>query len=1054
MTTSIPQPPAIPFLGNVTALDKELPLRSFELLAEKYGEIYQLNMLGNPLIVVNSYALVNELSNEKRFNKNVGAALNQVRNLVGDGLFTAHNEEHNWGIAHRLLMPAFGPAAIRDTFDGMVDMASQLLLKWERFGPENVIDVTDEFTRLALDTLAYCTMSYRLNSFYMEGQPKFATAMGDVLRESFARSTRPSVIQAMMTGANAKYDEDIKYMRGLASQIVADRRAHPTDKNDLLTKMLSGRDPKTGEGMSDDNITNNLLTFMIAGHETSSGTLSFAIYYLLKNPDVIRKLRDEIDAVIGEGQPKYEHLSKLPYLTAIVRETLRLQPPASTRGVKAIEDTVVGDGKYAIKAGAPFLIQTWVAMRDPALWGEDVLEFKPERMLDGKFEALPPNAWQPFGYGMRACIGRPFAWQEIMLAIASVVQKFDLSLVDPAYMLELKQALTIKPKGLKIRAALRTRPHRLFTTTSSSLKADSGSATRHLQEQAADGTAPLYVLYGSNTGTSEAFAQRIASDAPTYGFRPSLGAMDAATGQLPKDGPIVIVTASFEGEPADNAAKFVDWLKNIEGDEFTGVRYIVFGCGNHDWVSTYQRVPKLCDSLLEQHGGKRLMDRGEGDAGASNFFEVFDEFEAKIWETLSKEFQISKKESVSAGFEVKTVDPGTARATILRQPEAALGSVVENRVLTKPGTPVKRHIEFKLPEAAAARAGDYLAILPHNPPRNVHRVLAHFGLSSEQQVIVSSISPTSLPLDKPSSLAEILGGYVELSQPATSRDLRSLIEVSTMDSTRAILKGLSAAYTEKVLAKRLSVLDILEAYKDIKLSLSAFLQMLPAMRVRQYSISSSPLWNPLHVTLTVSVIEAPAISGHGEEFLGVGSNYLANLRPGDRVQMSVRPSSAAFHPPADPLVPLVLFCSGSGLAPMRGFIQERAVQKQSGREVGKALLFFGCRSPEEDFLYSDSDLGEWIKLGVVDVRPAFSRSSSDSEGCKYVQDRIWHDREDISKAYDLNAKFFSCGSGKVATGIKTKLIEIIKGNTNVDDAEAVAKFERVGKDRYATDIFD
>jgi cytochrome P450 / NADPH-cytochrome P450 reductase len=237
-------------------------------------------------------------------------------------------------------------------------------------------------------------------------------------------------------------------------------------------------------------------------------------------------------------------------------------------------------------------------------------------------------------------------------------------------------------------------------------------------------------------------------------------------------------------------------------------------------------------------------------------------------------------------------------------------------------------------------------------------------------------------------LVEIFSGYVELSQPATTRDLRSLIEGSTTGSTRADLEGLTTEYAEKVLAKRLSVLDILEAHQDIKLSLTAFLRMLPAMRVRQYSISSSPLWNPQHVTLTVSVIDGPAISGRGDEFLGVASNYLANLRAGDKVQVAVRQSNAAFHPPADPLTPLVLFCAGSGFAPMRGFIQERAAQKQSGREVGKALLFFGCRSPDQDFLYSDSDLAEWIKLGVVDVRPAFSRSPNDSEGCKYVQELV------------------------------------------------------------------
>ena len=112
----------------------------------------------------------------------------------------------------------------------------------------------------------------------------------------------------------------------------------------------------------------------------------------------------------------------------------------------------------------------------------------------------------------------------------------------------------------------------------------------------------------------------------------------------------------------------------------------------------------------------------------------------------------------------------------------------------------------------------------------------------------------------------------------------------------------------------------------------------------------------------------------------------AGLRAGDKLQVAVRPSNAAFHPPNDPTVPMMMVCAGSGLAPMRGFLQECAEQKRAGREVAKSLLFFGCRVPGEDFLYADSDLKEWAALGVVDVRPAFSRKSDESLGCKYVQE--------------------------------------------------------------------
>ena len=218
------------------------------------------------------------------------------------------------------------------------------------------------------------------------------------------------------------------------------------------------------------------------------------------------------------------------------------------------------------------------------------------------------------------------------------------------------------------------------------------------------------------------------------------------------------------------------------------------------------------------------------------------------------------------------------------------------------------------------------------------------------------------------------------------RDLDILLKAGNSAASTAVLEGLKANYTKKVFTARLSVLDILEDNKDIDISFGQFLQLLPSMRIRQYSISSSPLWKADHATLTLSVVDAPSRSGRVEPFLGVASTYLAGLRSGDKVQMAVRPSNAAFHPPQDLTVPLVMFCAGSGLAPMRGFLQERAEQKKAGREVAKSLLFYGCRKPCEDFLYGDSDLKKWAELGVVDVRSAFSRSSESSEGCYYVQE--------------------------------------------------------------------
>lgn len=412
------------------------------------------------------------------------------------------------------------------------------------------------------------------------------------------------------------------------------------------------------------------------------------------------------------------------------------------------------------------------------------------------------------------------------------------------------------------------------------------------------------------------------------------------------------------------------------------------------------------------------------------------------------------KQDITSGLKVETVGEGATRAVDLRQHDAALGTVIENRVLTAPGAPQKRHIEFELPEGVTSRAGDYLAILPSNPPQDVHRVLARFGMLPEQQIVISSSGPSSLPTGRQISAFDLLSGYVELSQPATARDVRTLLNIDSSDATKESLKALLESYSDAVLGRRLSVLDLLEQYPDIKLPFAAYLALLPSMRIRQYSISSSPLWNAQRVTLTVSVLEAPALSGRKEPFLGVASTYLANLRPGDKVQMAVRASNAAFHLPQDPRTPLVLFAAGSGLAPMRGFLQERALQKKAGREVGRAVLFFGCRRPDEDYLYSDSDLKEWEELGVVELRPAFSRAPEKSEGCKYVQDRVWHDRRALDGLYEAGAKWFVCGSGKVARGVKEVLTAMIKESRGYSDEEAAAAFERATVGRFATDIFE
>jgi len=203
-------------------------------------------------------------------------------------------------------------------FPDMKDIASQLCLKLARHGPDYKIPVTDDFTRLTLDTLALCSMDYRFNSFYTEEMHPFVDAMVNFLHECGQRPRRPGFLSAFYRNQEYTYWKDIDYMRSLSRELVENRKKHPEDKKDLMNAMINGKDPRTGEKLDDESIIDNMITFLIAGHETTSGMLSFAFYYLLKNPAALKRAREEVDRVVGQASIEVGHLSKLPFINAIV----------------------------------------------------------------------------------------------------------------------------------------------------------------------------------------------------------------------------------------------------------------------------------------------------------------------------------------------------------------------------------------------------------------------------------------------------------------------------------------------------------------------------------------------------------------------------------------------------------------------------------------------------------------------------------------------------------------------------------------------------------------
>ncbi len=1063
----IPQPPTRPIVGNVGDLDNDAPIQSMMRLARTYGPIYKLTIFGRDLHVVSSQALVDELSDETRFTKRIHGPLKEIRAFAGDGLFTAYNSEPNWGRAHRLLMPAFGPLGVRSMFDRMVDIANQMFVKWERFGGGAVIDVADNMTRLTLDTIALCAFDYRFNSFYQNEMHPFVAAMVDALDEAGQRGRRPNMLSNLMVVTKRKYEADQVVLAKVAEQLIAERRRDPRglEKNDLLNVMLNGVDPVTGEKLSDENIRFQMVTFLIAGHETTSGLLSFAVYLLLKNPSVLLKAQNIVDDVLGDDLPRVEHLAQLRYLEQLLMETLRLWPTAPAFAVKPVADTLLG-GRYPLTPGDTLLVLQPMLHRDPAVWS-DPETFDPDRFAPENAEKLPPNAWKPFGNGSRACIGRPFAMQEAQLVMAMLLQRFDIVFDDPAYRLEIAETLTIKPHGLMIRAKARGRGD--FARDVSFRSAISSTPLRTLvkdgpvDEAPAGDATPLVVLYGSNTGASEMFARRIAADAPRQGYAATVAPLDERAGALEAGVPVVVVTASYEGQAPDNAKKFLTWVESLAPDALAAVPFAVFGCGNRQWARTYQFVPKRIDAALAAAGGTRLRERGEADAGG-DFFGAFDEWYEGWWADLGRALGHAVAEKPDApAFDVEILRTGREHA--LQLGELEQGAIVENRELVNVAAmdPArvrsKRHLQIALPAGMSYRCGDYLAVLPRNAPANVQRALRRFGLANDTQIVIhrpssGAASAVTLPSGFPITASELLSNYVELAQPATRAQIHQLAAATPCPPEAEALEALATdeSYARDVLDKRVSVLDLVERTASCALPFATFLAMLPLLRARQYSISSSPLVDAGEASLTIAVVDAPSYSGQGR-YLGVASTFLANLQAGDRLAVAVRPSQSGFHPPDDPSTPIVMVCAGTGVAPFRGFVQERAAQKAAGRDVGRALLFFGVDDPDVDYLYRDA-FGAWEAAGVVEMRPAFS-AKPDGD-VMFVQHRVWKDRAEVAQLFRDGAQFYVCGDGKhMAPGVRETFLRIYQRATQASDDDANAWADRMEHEhgRYVSDVF-
>ncbi|TPX07343.1 uncharacterized protein E0L32_010765 [Thyridium curvatum] len=623
--------------------------------------------------------------------------------------------------------------------------------------------------------------------------------------------------------------------------------------------------------------------------------------------------------------------------------------------------------------------------------------------------------------------------------------------------------------------------------------------TRNILEKMEESGKNCIVFYGSQTGTAEDYASRLAKEGKSrFGLETMVADLEDYDYEnldaLPNDKLIVFVLATYgEGEPTDNA---VDFYEFITGDDVSfsesreapldNLNYVAFGLGNNTYEH-YNSMVRNVDKALQKLGANRLGVAGEGDDGAGTMEEDFLAWKDPMWAAVAEKMGLEEREAVyepifgivdregltKDSVEVYVGEPnkmhleGTAKGPFNAH-NPYIAPITESRELFSVKDRHCLHMEVDISGSNLTyQTGDHIAIWPTNPGEEVDRFLNVIGLADKRNDVigVKALEPTAkVPFPTPTTYDAIVRYHMEICSPVSRQFLATLAAFAPDEATKAEMTKLGGDkdyFHEKISVHHLNIAQVLssvskgQTWKNIPFS--ALIEGVTKLQPRYYSISSSSLVQPKKISIT-AVVESQMIPGRGDPFRGVATNYLFALKQKqngdpnpepfgltyeitgprnkyDGIHVPVHVRHSNFKLPSDPSKPVILIGPGTGVAPFRAFVQERAKQAADGENVGRTLLFFGCRKKNEDFLYA-SQWEEFKKaLGdKFELITAFSR-----EGAKkvYVQHRLKERAEEVNELLQKKAYFYVCGdAANMAREVNAVLAQIIAEQRGISEAKA------------------
>jgi len=451
VSRTAPGPSGHPLLGHVPAFRRD-PLGFLRRAVQEWGDVVALRIARRPAYLVWRPEHVQQVlqTNQRIYSKH-GGLLKRLTPVLGRGLVTSTGDL--WRRQRRLVQPAFHPGALAAVGPGMTRAIGDLVERWRPLAQRGaVVDVHHEMMRLTL-----CVVGETLFGADLRGAANgVREALAEIQRQTDERlDTLVPLPLWVPTARNRAFQDALSTLDRVVGEVIAARRTAGSgaSRADLLATLMTARDERTGRPMDQRQLRDEIVTLLVAGHETTGNALAWMWYLIARHPHVACRVVEELDRVLGGRPPEWADLPALPYTRMVTEEALRLYPTVWITLRRAGEQDEIGG--FAVPRGAIVLISPYLTHRHPEHWPDPEV-FDPERFEEGQSAARHRFAYFPFGGGPRKCVGRGLAAGELQLVLAAVAQRYRLEL-EPGQVVDPLPVMSLTPRGgLPLRVRFRS----------------------------------------------------------------------------------------------------------------------------------------------------------------------------------------------------------------------------------------------------------------------------------------------------------------------------------------------------------------------------------------------------------------------------------------------------------------------------------------------------------------------------------------------------------------------------------------------------------------------